>query len=107
MKSIKLTTLVVSSLIMSACTWVTLTEEGEKVRVLSAEEVVKCKLVGQTTATTKSKVAGVDRHNNAVDHELTSLARNAAVNLGGDTVVPASDIDAGSQTFKVYRCVPQ
>ncbi len=107
MNKIYITILLFSSMVTSACTWVQLTEEGEKVRVLSAEEVTKCTLVGQTTANTKAKVVGVNRHDNAVDYELTALARNAAVNLGGDTVVPAGDIIEGTQAFKVYRCVPE
>ncbi len=107
MNTIKFAILLLAGVTVSACTWVNLTTEGEKVRVLSAEEVTKCKLMGQTTANTKDKVAGVKRHDNAIDYELTSLARNAAVKLGGDTVVAASDIVDGQQTFKVYRCVPQ
>ena len=35
------------------------------------------------------------------------LARNSAINLGGDTVVADGEIKDGMQTFKVYRCVPQ
>ena len=107
MNTIKLAILLFAGVTVSACTWVNLTTEGEKVRVLSAEEVTKCKLMGQTTASTREKLAGVSRHDKAVNYELTSLARNAAVKLGGDTVVAASDIVDGQQTFKVYRCVPQ
>ncbi len=95
------------AMIVSACTWVQLTAEGEKVRVLSDAEVTQCTLVGQTTANTTEKLAGVKRHDNALEFELTSLARNSAANLGGDTIVPAGSIVDGKQTFKVYRCVPQ
>ncbi|MDJ0833830.1 MAG: DUF4156 domain-containing protein [Gammaproteobacteria bacterium] len=107
MKSNKLAVMMLMALIVSACTWVQLTPEGEKVRVLSAQEVEKCRLLGQTTANTRAKVAGVQRHDNAVDFELTALARNAAVNLGGDSVVAAGDLVDVKQTFKVYRCMPE
>ncbi len=93
--------------LLQACTWVQLTAEGEKVRILDMDEVSQCEPVGQTTSTTKAKVAGVPRHINAVKDELQSLARNSAVNLGGDTIVPLGDIVEGQQTYKVYRCVPQ
>jgi hypothetical protein len=33
-----------------------------------------------------------------------SLARNEAVKLKGDTIVPATDMKDGEQTFNVYRC---
>lgn len=92
---------------LNACTWVDLTAEGEKVRVLNMDEVAKCQFIGQTTSNTAYKVAGVRRHDNAIQNELESLARNSAVNLGGDTIVAAGDMNEGKQTFQVYRCVPQ
>lgn len=91
---------------VSACTWVTLTPEGEKVRVLSANEVTRCQHVGQTTSSTTAKLVGVNRHDNAIQNELETLARNSAINLGGDTVVPDGVIKEGKQIFQVYRCVP-
>ncbi len=92
---------------LPACSWVKLTPEGEKVRVLSADEVAKCSFVGKTTSSTTDKVAGVKRHDNAINDELTVLARNAAMRLNGDTVVAEGVPSEGSQTFLVYRCVPQ
>ena len=92
---------------MSACTWVQLSEEGKKVRVLSANEVAKCKPVGQTTSTTTAKLVGVKRHQNAIKDELETLARNAAINLDGDTIVADGPMVDGKQTYKVYRCVPR
>ena len=94
-------------LLLSACTFVNLTPQGEKVRVLSADEVAHCHYVGKTTSTTTDKVAGVRRHPNAINYELQSLARNAAQKLGGDSVVAdAPEVD-GKQVFSVYRCIPQ
>lgn len=92
---------------LTACTWVQLTEQGEKVRILSSDEVSSCQKLGQTTSTTKASVAGVSRHPNAITDELNTLARNSAINLKGDTVVPSGEIQDGQQTYLVYRCVPQ
>jgi hypothetical protein len=37
--------------------------------------------------------------------ELNILARNSAVELGGDTVVPRSDdVADGKRVYDVYRC---
>ncbi|MDH5182118.1 MAG: DUF4156 domain-containing protein [Gammaproteobacteria bacterium] len=91
--------------ILPACTWVTLTKEGEKVRVLSDAEVGNCKKLGNTTATVKNTVVGFERNEKKMTKELEDLARNAAVNLNGDTVVPSSGIKDGKQTFDIYRCV--
>ncbi|WP_127478680.1 DUF4156 domain-containing protein [Sulfurivermis fontis] len=94
-------------LALSACTWVEPTAQGEKVRVLSAEEVTKCKKVGQTTVSLLAKLAGIERNPQKVQEELNILARNSAVELDGDTVVPISAVEDGKQTFAVYRCVPR
>ena len=92
---------------LCACTWVDLTAEGEKVRILSREEVSKCKKVGQTTSTTSAKLAGIKRHDNAILDELNNLARNSAINLNGDTIVPEGEMENGKLTYQVYRCVPE
>lgn len=91
---------------LTGCTWVKVSDQGEKVRVLSADEVVKCQRLGQTTVSLLAKVAGIERNTQKVQQELNTLARNAAPELGGDTVVPVSEIEDGKQTFAVYRCMP-
>ena len=93
------------ALTLTACAWVKLTPEGEKVRVLSASEVKSCTKKGKTTVSLKAKVAGLERHPEKVKKELEDLARNSAADLNGDTVVPASEIENGKQVFDVYRCI--
>jgi hypothetical protein len=90
---------------IAACSWVTLTPGGEKVRVLERTEVSRCQRVGTTTATTRAAVVGVGRSYLKVQEELRYLARNAAADLGGDTVVAEGGIEDGRQTYGVYRCV--
>lgn len=101
----QLTILITIAFILTACTWVDLSPEGEKVRVLSASEVTSCKKLGKTIVSLKDKIAGFDRSEEKVQKELEALARNSAVDLKGDTVVSASEIKDGKQTFDVYRCV--
>ena len=90
---------------LSACSWVDLTPSGEKARVLSANQVNRCKKVGITTVSVKSSIFGIGRDEDKVSEELRALARNAAEGLGGDTVVPASKVANGSQVFDVYKCL--
>ena len=101
----KLTGLILMVLIIGACSWVKLTPYGEKVRVLSLEEVTSCKKLGKTTTRLKDKVAGVKRDKKTVKKEMETLARNSAADLDGDTVVAISEIKDGKQEFEVYRCV--
>ena len=97
---------IIASLLLTACTWVKLDTAGEKVRVLSAEEASGCKELGKTNVMLRATVAGIERNEEKVKKELETLARNSAGGMGGDTVVPASEIEDGKQTFAVYRCVP-
>lgn len=92
-------------LTVSACTWVESSPAGEKVRVLAATDVTSCKHVGKTTVKTAHKLAGLKRHKNKVQDELNILARNSAVDLGGDTVVAVDVPVDGRQVFEVYRCI--
>ena len=89
---------------LSACTWVKITPEGETVRIATAEEVQSCTKKGKTTVSLKADIAGIERNQDKVKLELETLARNSAADINGDTVVPASPIENGKQTFDVYVC---
>jgi hypothetical protein len=90
---------------VAACTWVETTPQGEKVRVLSRPEVVHCKKLGETHTMLKDKVGGIPRNREKVKQEMEALARNSAADMGGDTVVPVTEIRDGKQVFEVYRCI--
>ena len=90
---------------LSACSWVKLTPSGEKVRVLEAGEVSTCKELGNTTVSLLAKVAGINRNEDQVSKELSFLARNAAADLGGDTIVPISAVKDGKRSYAVYQCI--
>jgi hypothetical protein len=98
------TAVVVMIALLEACAWVKPTASGAEVRVASAAEVAGCREAGSTRVSVLDKVAGVRRGYTAVAQELATLARNSAAQLGGDTVVPTSEIVDGEQTFAVYRC---
>jgi len=89
-----------------ACTWVGVSPQGEKVRVLTAKEVSACERIGKTTVNTAAKLAGLNRYAHKVQSELNTLARNSAVEIGGDTVVAVDAPVDGRQVFEVYRCMP-
>lgn len=91
--------------LLASCTWVKLTKEAEKVRVLSIQEVQGCDLKGTVTVSLKSNIGPVERSKEKVRKELEILARNNAAEMSADTVVAVSAIKDGQQNFDVYRCV--
>jgi len=93
------------SLLSFACTWAPLSQLGEKVRLLEPHEVASCTKKGSTTVSVKHEIIGIDRNKKTISKELTRLARNTAPDLNGDTVVVATPIKNGQQTFNVYKCV--
>jgi len=92
------------ALLASGCSWVKTTPEGQRVRVLNEQEVVDCRELGTTTVSLLDRIAGIERNRRTVEAELQALARNAAGDIGGDAVVPVSDIVDGKQRFTIYQC---
>ena len=105
-KYIFLLQLVFICFLLTSCASVKLTHGGEKARVLSSGEVTNCQKRGATTVSVRATVLSIRRQPTVIADELQILARNSAVNMGGDTVTPISKIDDGQQTFAVYRCIP-
>ena len=93
-------------LLLSACSWVKMTPEGEEVTVAKAAHVANCKFAGTTTVSVKSDIVSFKRDAEKMKTELETLARNEANKLKGDTIVPVSEIKDGEQTFKIYKCNP-
>lgn len=92
-------------LLVGGCSWVKPTTEGEKVRVLDADEVTRCRDLGSTTVSLLDRVAGIARNPQKVEKELQILARNSAARAGGDTVAAISPVQDGEQRYAIYRCV--
>ena len=88
------------------CVSVKLTEGGERARVLRPEDVVRCERLGKTTVSVQDRVIGIPLAKTKVQRDLNNLARNSSINMGGDSVVPMSDPNAGEQVFEVFKCLP-
>jgi len=99
------TGLALSFMFLSACAWVKLTPNGEKVQILSSNEIVNCKKIGKTSVSLKAKIIGINRKKEKVKSELETLGRNHGSDMGGDTIVAASEIENGEQSFDVYQCL--
>jgi len=100
-----ITALVCAPLLVAGCTFVSLDPEAEDVQVQSAERVTQCDRVGQTRVTTAHRVGFIPRGAPAIESDLDRLARNSALDLGGDTVVRKTEIEDGKATYDVFDCV--
>ena len=87
-----------------SCAWVELSKEGKTVTTTTAEKITSCKKLGAATVNTLHKVGFFNRDDYALRTELNDMARNEATKLGGNTLVPITKPEQGSQTFAVYRC---
>jgi hypothetical protein len=99
-----LVALLFSAVFLNACAWVEQSEASKKVTVATEKQVTGCKELGKTTVTVKHKVAGMDRQAHIVKEDLQKLAQNSAVEMGGNTIIPASEVVEGKQTFRVFKC---
>ena len=100
----KIVVVVCVGFILSSCTWVRVTSQGEGVRLVqSAKAVEPCKRLGKVNAKVVSRVI-FSRDADKVAEELADLARNEAALMGGDTIIPISEIGDGRRSFAVYQC---
>ncbi len=91
--------------LLSGCAWVDLKPQADKVRILAAQEVGRCRELGRVSAVTAAKVGFIARGKDTVQEEVNRLARNNAADMGGDSVVAIGPLIEGEQAFKVYRCI--
>ncbi|WP_269530984.1 DUF4156 domain-containing protein [Chitinimonas sp. BJYL2] len=90
---------------LTACAdFVPLKPEAERIQVSKPELVGGCTLKGSTRVKVLAKLGPLSRDEGKQIIELNTLARNSALDLQGDTVVPAGPIENGERDFKVYRC---
>ena len=94
----------IAGLLLGGCAFVETTSKGETVRVAATDEISDCQRLGQTRVTVLDHVAGIPRPPATMEKELTTLARNSAGKMGGDTVVAMGEMIKGEQTFRIYSC---
>ena len=96
--------LLLGAVLSSGCTWVDPIAGASAVTLVKASHVTNCKQLGTTTSQVKDKVGFVNRNDDTVMEELLTLAKNSAVELGGDTLVAEGGPSEGTQKFKIYKC---
>ena len=97
--------IIAATILLSACSGLKLTPDGEKIRVLDPSEVGSCRELGKTNTSVTATVVGIERPDDTIAKELIIIASNGAARMGGDTIVPLTVVEAGQQTFVVYKCI--
>ena len=97
--------IIAATILLSACSGLKLTPDGEKIRVLQPSEVNSCRELGKTNTSVTATVVGIERPDETIAKELIIIASNGAARMGGDTIVPLTVVEAGQQTFIVYKCI--
>ena len=90
-------------LLVSACSFVKVTDAGSQVAQATPTDVVNCQEVGEVESQTTAKVL-FNRNKTSVQQELIDLARDQAARLGANAIVPLGQPVDGHQTFKAYIC---
>ena len=97
---------IVSCTVLGACSWNRSADMESRVRFVTDKEIDGCRKVGVTHVSVVDRLETLDQVEGGVAAELKALARNSAVQLGGNAVVQMSEINQGSQTFAVFSCQP-
>lgn len=104
MTRVALPTLLIFALGLSACTWVQPDEGAEEILELPERRVGDCERLGSVRVKTADRILFLDRHEDKIQEEQRTLARNHALEEGGDTIVPLGESEGGERRFGIYRC---
>lgn len=69
-------------------------------------QVEGCESKGKIAVSVLAKVGFFSRSYDDVEADLLQLARNGAVDAGGDTVVKGPTPEYGRRTYFIYKCRP-
>jgi hypothetical protein len=96
---------VVLALGVCACTWVPMETGAAGVRVLAmGASTAGCTKLGEIEGNVTDRVAVYQRNPLRVQEELETMARNEAVGLGANTVLPIEAAHDGRQRYTAWRC---
>jgi len=95
----------VAVIFLTSCTWVEPTKESDAVAVVTdAVKVEGCKKLVSTTSSVLDKVGFIDRTESLMVDELTTMAKNKAAAVGGDTIISKGPVKEGSMSFDIFKC---
>jgi len=94
----------VMAVMLSGCSWVQLEDGAERVNLVSESQAAECEQLGRTQVQVAHRVGFIPRNEAAIQENLDDMARNQAVQMGGDTIAALDEAEEGRQRFGIYRC---
>lgn len=91
--------------LLTACSFIPQSPGADKVLILPLERVKNCTEIGQTKVQVLDRFGFLARRGASVETDLQRVAKNNAIDMGGDTVAALTDVVNGRQTFGVYKCL--
>ena len=77
-----------------------------EVVVLDADRVAGCQAKGGVRVSAAAYVWVFKRSDDDIEANLLQLARNGAIDAGGDALVKGDSPRAGERNFAIYKCRP-
>ena len=74
------------------------------IQLAQPNQVEGCASEGKIDVSVLAKVGFINRSYDEVEANLLQLARNGAVDAGGDTVVKGPSSEYGRRTYFIYKC---
>lgn len=79
---------------------------ADQVVVAEQDKVSSCKSLGKVNLSVLANIGPITRSAEAVEENLAQMARNEAIDKGGDTVVKGNSMSYGTRTYEIFRCKP-
>jgi len=89
---------------LTACSWRGLSGTAGEVQLKTAEQLNNCENVGATHVSVVDSLGQTGWNPDRVAVELRKLAKNGAVQLGGNTIIEMTGVIDGTQSFAVFNC---
>lgn len=107
LKPLTFTKLAFSALALTAlagCSWIDIDPKADQVKLMTIGDIQACQKMGEVQSHVMDKVGFIERDKEAIVENLVDLAKNEAVKLGGNALVPASTLKDGKMRFWLYNC---
>ena len=91
-------------LLIGGCTFVSLRSDADTVQSIEESAAADCDELGSTQVEVLHELGVFARTPTKINDELDILARNAAVDLGGNAVVPSGPTVSGKRPYRILRC---